>query len=327
MSTQNKKTATKPKILTILGPNASGKSELGVQLATIYRGEIISADSRQVYRELNLTAGKVPGKWERRGRRRYFVYNGVSHHLVDLVSPKKQFNVQKYKKKAEKALSSIKSRGKLPIIVGGTGLYLDSIVYDLNLPKVPPNKKLRKDLESMTTDQLVTRLKALDSRRLASIDIQNRRRLIRAIEIVVATGSKVPLLNTQRLPKYDALLIGIRYPDSALKERIKNRLRERLDAGMIDEVKRLHKRGLGWQRLEDLGLEFRIISSHLKGNITLEEAEKQIEKESWHFAKRQMTWFKRDPNIIWIDTPEKAFPIVQDFLAREGEPLLAQSET
>jgi len=94
MSTQNKKTATKPKILTILGPNASGKSELGVQLATIYRGEIISADSRQVYRELNLTAGKVPGKWERRGRRRYFVYNGVSHHLVDLVSPKKQFNVQ-----------------------------------------------------------------------------------------------------------------------------------------------------------------------------------------------------------------------------------------
>jgi len=313
-------------MVVVLGPNASGKSDLGVQLATIYNGEVISADSRQVYRGLDLTAGKVPGKWERRGRRRYFVYNGVLHHMIDVITPKKQFNAQKYKKKANKALLSILSKKKLPILVGGTGFYIDSLVYDLELPEVPPNRKLRKELEELSTEQLMHRLSALDPHRSETIDPKNRRRIIRAVEIVVDTGSQVPFWDNERSSKYDALIIGIRFPDDVLKERIKERLYERIEAGMIDEVRRLHKRGLSWKRLDDLGLEFRYISNHLKGSLTEPEMMEQMENATWRYAKRQMTWFKRDPNIIWIDAPEKAFPIVQGFLGREVSPSPDQSK-
>ena len=140
---KSKGESKRPKIIVILGPNASGKSELAVQLALAFRGEIVSADSRQVYKGLDISSSKVPGKWERRGRRRFFVYKGVLHHMVDLVSPRKQYTAGQFRKKAKRAIGDILSRGRLPIIAGGTGFYIDALVHDLDFPTVKPQKKLR----------------------------------------------------------------------------------------------------------------------------------------------------------------------------------------
>jgi tRNA dimethylallyltransferase len=308
----------KPKLVAIVGPNASGKSDLGIQLALMFNGEVISADSRQVYKGLNLTSGKLPGTWQRKGRYRYFVYHGVIHYLTDICSPKKRFTVQKFKKKAKRSIGRILDKGKLPIIVGGTGFYVDTLLYDLDIPKVPPNRKLRKELDGLSTEQLINRLSGLDPQRISTIDTKNRRRLIRAIEIVISTGSQIKPLD--RKSSYNNLIICIYYPDEVLRDRIRDRLTKRLGAGMVDEIKKLHDKGLSWERLNELGLEFKYITYYLQGQLTLSEMKEQLEKAIWHFAKRQITWFKRDKNIIWIDSPEKAFPIVQDFLSREDEP-------
>src|SRR3990167_8164226 len=221
-TSSNSKTATKPKVLAIVGPNASGKSDLAVQLAHKFNGEIISADSRQVYRGLDLSSGKVRGRWKIRGFNRRYEYQDIPHHLVDIVSPRKFFTVQQYKKKAQRALQDILQRGKLPIVAGGTGFYVDALLYDFQIPEAPPNKQLRKELESLTTEQLMHRLSALDPNRARSIDAKNRRRIIRAIEIVVSIHSPVPqidLFNKEQSP-YDLLKLGLELPSDELKRRI-----------------------------------------------------------------------------------------------------------
>ena len=308
-------TRNRPRIIVVLGPTSSGKSEFAVQLALAFGGEIVSADSRQVYRGLNISSSKVPGKWERKGTKYYFIYKGVIHHLIDIISPRKQFSAWQYKKKATRAIGNILGRGKLPIIAGGTGFYIRTITHNLDLPKVPPVKKLRKDLEKLTTEQLVNRLKGLDPRRASDIDINNRRRLIRAIEIIVFTKSQIPPLDVSKEGSpYDVLEIGIRLPDELLKERINSVVDERVRNGVVREIEQLHKRGLSWKRIENLGLEYRYIASHIKGEIDIETMKKSIKHGYHSYAKRQMTWFKRNKDIIWVDAPEKAFPIVRDFL-------------
>ena len=319
MSSKNKKTATMPKVLAIVGPNASGKSDLAIQLAHKFNGEIISADSRQVYRGLDLSSGKVPGKWKIRGFNRRYEYQDIPHHLVDIISPRKSFTVQQYKRKAQRALQDILQRGKLPIIAGGTGFYVDALLYDFRIPEAPPNRQLRQELESLTTGQLMHRLGALDPNRAKSIDTNNRRRIIRAIEIVVSIHSPVPKINLFENKKspYDLLKIGIFLPDGELKRRIKSRLNRRIKDGMVDEVRRNHFLGVSWRRLEEMGLEFHHIIQHLKGAISREEMITLIETKDHQFARKQMTWFKRDKNTIWIDVPAKAAPLVQDFLVHE----------
>ena len=311
---------SKPKVVVILGPTSSGKSELGVQLALTFKGEIVSADSRQVYKGLDVSSSKVTGRWERMGRRRFFVYKGITHHLIDFVPPRKQFTVAQYKKRAERAIRGILNRGKLPIIVGGTGFYIDALVHNMNLPKVAPQKKLRKELESLTTDQLVTRLSGLDPNRADNIDLKNRRRLIRAIEIVVLTKSQIPALepkNEQTSP-YKLLKLGVRIPKEELKRRISSVVEKRVEGGVVNEIKSLHKRGVGWKRLDSFGLEYKYISQYIRGEIDLETMKESMKKEYWRYAKRQITWFKRDESIIWVDSPEKAFSIIQDFLSPEA---------
>ncbi|PIR97736.1 MAG: tRNA (adenosine(37)-N6)-dimethylallyltransferase MiaA [Candidatus Colwellbacteria bacterium CG10_big_fil_rev_8_21_14_0_10_42_22] len=307
----------KPRVVAIVGPNASGKSEIALELAIKHNGEIISADSRQVYRGLNLTAGKVPGSWQREGLKRKFIYHGIPHYLTDVISPRKRFTVQNFKKKASRAIDDILKHGKLPIIEGGSGFYVDALLHDINIPKVPPNRKLRRELEKLDNEALLRRLTALDAHTAKRIDQNNRRRIIRAIEIVVMTRSPIQgtgLVNYEHSP-YDILKIGISYPADELKRKIKKRLRSRLKEGMINEVKSLHRRGLSWRRLEELGLEFRYIAKHLQGKLSLEEMESTLVTQTWQYARRQLTWFKRDKNIIWIDAPAKALPLVRDFLS------------
>lgn len=277
------------KIIVILGPTASGKSDLAVKLAKKFNGEIISADSRQVYKGMDIGTGKITKK----------EMKGVRHYLLDVVSPKKTFTVVQYQKLAKKALQIIFKKNKIPIICGGAGFYIDALIYDYSLPKVPPNLKLRKDLEKLEPRSLLEILKKLDQQRFNIIDKKNKRRIVRAIEIAKAIG-KIPPLGGL-VSKYDVLKIGIKISKEKLKENIKKRLFKRLRQGMIQEVENLHKKGISWQRLDNLGLEYRYISRHLRGLLTKEEMLEKLNQESYQYAKRQMTWFKRDKEIYWIE--------------------------
>ncbi len=277
----------KPKILVILGPTASGKSDLAVHLARRFNGEVISADSRQVYTGLDIGSGKIT-RTEMRG---------VPHHLLDVVSPKKVFTVAQYKELADEAIADIVSRGKLPIICGGTGFYIDAVVSGVVLPDVPPNKKLRVELEKKSPAQLFALLKKIDPRRAGTIDAQNPRRLIRAIEIARELGS-VPHISAKS--PYAALFIGTDVAPEILKERIAKRLTVRLKKGMMNEARRLHRDGLSWKRMEALGLEYKYLALFLQKKISRAEMETELAIAIGQYARRQMMWFKRNKKIVWM---------------------------
>ncbi len=284
-------------VLVILGPTASGKSDLAVALAKKYNGEIISADSRQVYKGLDIGSGKIT-KAEMKG---------VPHHLLDVARPSTIFSVSNFQKKAKKAIADIQSRSKLPIICGGTGFYIQSIVDDVIFPEVKPNKKLRSELATYSTEKLFKTLQKLDPVRASTIEKQNPVRLIRAIEIAKALG-KVPQLQIQNDDNQGFTQIGLKISPEKLKSNIAKRLDKRLKKGMLNEAEKLHKEGLSWKRMEALGLEYRNMALFLQNKISKEEMTEKIRTESWQYAKRQMTWFKRDPRIKWL-TPEKALKI------------------
>ena len=291
----------KPKLLVVLGPTASGKSALAVRLAKKFDGEIISADSRQVYKGMDIGTGKITKREMR----------NVPHHLLDVASPKQKFTVTRYQKLADKVIRDILRRGKLPIICGGTGLYIDALLYGWKLPEVKPNWKLRGELEKKSTDELFNQLKELDPKRAAEIDRHNRRRLVRALEITLMTGqsSHSHILENVRMSEYDVLKIGIKLPDEELKRRIKKRLLARIKQGMLREVRNLRVQGLSWKRLDGFGLEYRWVSKYLQDEISKEGMLEKLNVEIWHYAKRQMTWFKRDKNIKWISKVAEADPI------------------
>lgn len=278
---------TKPKILVIVGPTASGKSALGVKLAKQKNGEIVSADSRQVYRGMNIGSGKITKR----------EMKSIPHHLLDVVDPKKTFSVAQYQKLAHQAIADILNRGKLPIVVGGTGFYIQSIVDNIILPEVPPNPTLRKKLAKLSTLELYTILAELDGKRAKTIDKENPARLIRAIEIATALG-KVPKVKSK--PLYEVEIIGINPNEKTLKQKIHTRLLTRLKSGMIAEVKKLHAGGLSWKKLEAFGLEYRYVAQFLQNKLTKTEMIATLETAIFQYAKRQMTWFKRDKRIKWI---------------------------
>ncbi len=325
-----------PKIIVIVGPTASGKSGIAIKLAQKFNGEIISADSRQVYRGLNIGAGKVDGAWSM--EHGAFVSENVAHHLIDVASPMEDYNISHFKKDAEKIIGEIIERGKMPIICGGTNFWIDAIVYDSQIPEVAPNAELRKILEQKNAEDLFTKLQKLDPERAENIDSKNKVRLIRAIEICEALG-KVPNHKTLSMEhgtknaKYSFLLIGIKTEREELNTKIKKRLEERFNEGMIEEVENLHKNGVSWQWLERIGLEYRWISRFLQNKIPLEEmstqggfalptgqassgAKKLLYFDIIHFAKRQMTWLKRNKDIIWLDNYSDIEKEVNNFLKK-----------
>lgn len=294
----------KPKIIAIVGPTASGKSDLAVSLAQKFNGEVISADSRQVYKGLDIGTGKITKKEMR----------GVPHYLLDVANPLSkpfaQFSVDKYKALADKAISEIISRRKIPILCGGTGFYIDAVSQNIVLPNVPPNPNLRKALSKKSPEQLLKMLQKIDPARAKSVEQKNKVRLIRAIEIARAIG-KVPKMSAD--PQYDVLYVGTMWEPEILKERIRARLVKRIKGGMIEEARRLHQQGLSWKRMHELGLEYRYQALYLQKNPFIRSKQEMIEKlntETWHYAKRQMTWFKRNKKIIWIE-PRKIREISQ----------------
>lgn len=295
------------KLVVILGPTASGKSSLGINLAKKFNGEIISADSRQVYKGMDIGTGKV-SKAEQKI---------VKHHLLDVASPKKQFTVTDFKKLAYKSIIDMRKRGKLPFIVGGAAFYIYALIDNLDLPEAKPNFKLRKALEKKSTKELFIILKNLDPKRAKTIDKNNPVRLIRAIEINVVTGKSVPQMTTSasiHKPNSNILILGItKHPDE-LKKLINKRVDLRLKAGMVKEVKKLKSAGLSFKKLEAFGLEYRFISHYLQGKTNYDGMVDQLKAAIYQFSRRQMTWFNRDPRIKWIKDNKQAEILVRKFV-------------
>ena len=279
----------KTKLLVILGPTATGKSDLAIRLAKKFEGEVLSADSRQVYKGMDIGTGKITKKEMR----------GIPHYLLDVENPKKRFTVAKFVELANNAIEKINEKNKLPIICGGTGFYIQALVDGIILPDVSPDEKLRKKLQKKSCEELMEMLEKLDPIRAKNIDRKNARRIIRAIEISLALG-KVPKLKKKN-NNFNPLFIGSFLPKEELKEKIKNRLLKRIEIGMIEEAKKLHKNGLSYKRMDELGLEYRYLALYLQRKIPKEEMIDKLEKEIGHFAQRQMTWFKKDKRIKWYN--------------------------
>lgn len=297
----------KPKIIVILGPTASGKSDLAVEIARLLNGEVVSADSRQVYKMMDIGTGKITKKEMKK----------IPHHLLDVARPNKRYDVSKYQKLAIKSVHKILKKGKLPIICGGTGLYIKAIVDNPSYPKIKPDPKLRKKLEKWPTKKLFQKLKKLDPKRAKTIDPKNPRRLIRALEILIKSGKKIKKIKNN--PLFDAVQIGINIPQKKLRKKIKQRLQKRIKQGMVREVKTLLKNKVSFRRMEELGLEYRFVARYLKKEISKEQMQEQLYKAICRYAKRQMTWFKKDKRVVWISemAPKKrlnkAVKIIKSF--------------
>ena len=289
------KTKSTHKILVIVGVNAAGKSSLAVELAKKYNGEIISADSRQVYKGLDIGTGKItPTEMQQ-----------VRHHLIDVVNPTETYTAADFAHDGRVVLEDILERNKLPIIAGGSGFYIDALLYPDTLPGVPPDENLRAELDKKSTKDLFAELEKLDPKRadvLKSKGEENlKRRIIRSIEIASTPIKGDPLYKGSPLiGNAEVLWIGLDWDTEKLKERIKVRTQQRLDAGMVVEVEKLHKKGLSWKRMEELGLEYKHLANYLRGKISKEELVQCIEQDDWKYAKRQRTWFKRNPEIHWF---------------------------
>ncbi len=294
------------KLIAIVGPNASGKSHIAVDLAKELNGEVISADSRQVYRGMDLGSGKTPLS-ERKG---------VPHHLLDVVDAGEFFSMADFQLLAYEAADDILSRGKLPFLVGGTGLYVDSVTKGYNLSAVEPDLNYRDELEKRTTPELYDMLmKAVPD---AVVDRFNRNRVMRMLEKLHDGDDIVPTAT----PRYDVLTIGIFREREELKTRIDERLTKREAEGMLEEVRRLRAQGVSDEFLLKLGLEYRYITEYLTGVwATEEEMLHELSLAIKRFAKRQMTWFRRDTSIVWLDMHdhpyETALSLIKDFLEAE----------
>ncbi len=304
MSCQDQK-----KLIVVLGPTASGKSELAVKLARKFNAEIVSADSRQVYKGIDIGTGKVTKK-ERQG---------IPHYLLDVASPKRRFTVAQYRKLALEAINKIFEKGKIPILCGGTGFYIQAVIDGITIPEVKPDYLLRSNLNKLETEGLFKKLKKLDPLRAKTIDKNNRRRLIRALEIVIKTKKPVPTLKKESLP-YSVLMIGIKKEKEELKKIIKKRFLKWLRQGLIKEIKNLRKLDLSWKKIEEFGIHYRVVARYLENKINYEKMVENSLKELQNYAKGQMVWFKRDNRILW--TPPTNHPykyaekLVKEFLKK-----------
>ena len=275
-----------PKVVAVVGTNASGKSALGIELAKKYNAEIISADSRQVFRGLDLGSGKVTPEETQ----------GVPHHLIDVREPNEFFSMADFQRLAYQAIDEIRGRGRLPMIVGGTGLYVDSVLDGYLLSDKEPDLAYRAELEKLTTPQLYDMLLAL--RPDAQVEKNNRNRVMRMIERIHDGDDATP----GKQARFESLRLGVSWPREVVNRRIDERLERRLEQGMIEEVQRLMDEGATTEFLLGLGLEYKFITQYLIGEIPDKQA--MLDKLAIaikQFAKRQMTWFRRSPEIVWLD--------------------------
>lgn len=288
-------------MITILGPTACGKTDLAAHLAYYIDGEIISADSRQVYRGMDIGTGKDLADYTVSGRQ-------IPYHLIDICDPGEKYNLFRYQQDFHKAYSDIRSRGKVPVLCGGTGLYIESVLRGYSLSPVPQNPELRKSLEGRSlaelTDILVNLKEQTGSAMHNTTDVDSCQRAIRAIEIE-SYNLQTPL-EKRAMPPVDSLVIGVSIDRNLRRERITRRLKQRLDNGMVDEIRGLLDKGVSRDDLVYYGLEYKYVTMYAVGELSYDEMFRQLEIAIHQFAKRQMTWFRgmerRGVKINWIDS-------------------------
>ena len=296
-----------PPLVVVLGPTASGKSTLGITLAQQFHGEIVSADSRQVYRGLDIGTAKVTP--EERAL--------VPHHLLDVANPREVYTVSQFQRQAINAINDILARGHQPFLVGGSPHYIQAVVDHLDIPHIPPQPALRAQLETRPLSELVAQLEELDPESAATIDRNNLRRVIRALEVCLVSGKPFSQQRGVAEPLYRCLLLGIHWPREVLYQRIDARVDERMRQGMVQEVRDLLSKGVTHERLEALGLEYRFISRWLRGEFASEAEMVERLKFAIHdFTRRQLTWFRKDKRIVWLEgvDVERAEEEVRRFL-------------
>lgn len=300
----NKDKNSLPKAVAIVGPTAVGKTKLGIEIARKFNGEIVSGDSRQVFKYLDISTGKDLAD-----------YGNIPYHLIDILEPNEEITVADFQKKAFSAIGKILRRKKLPVVVGGSPFYVYAVTEGWQFPKLEKDEKLRKKLNKLSLLELQNILQKIDPAAFDKIDQNNPRRLIRAIEICTLSGQDFEKAKPVSQPRYKVLLLGIKFSNEELKERIQARLIQRLNEGMIEEIQKIiTKKQASYADLERLGLEPRFISYYLQGKINREQLEDLLLKNSYRFAKRQMTWFRKDKRIKWVKNFQEAHRLVANFL-------------
>lgn len=292
---------TKSRLVVIVGPTASGKTDLAIQLAKKFKGEIVSADSRLVYKGMDIGTGKPMN------------YKGIKHYLIDIVEPNQEFNAALFKEKANEAINEIIKKGKVPFLVGGTGLYIKAVVQNLDFPQIKPDQKLRDELEAKEVNELFEIYKKLDPQGALEIDKQNKRRLVRAIEVCKITGQ--PFWENRKLKEapYDVLELGLQVNKQELESRIKKRVKKMLKQGLENEAKKLYKKyGFKLAPLQTIG--YQEWEEYFKNNISKSEVEQNIVKNTIAYSKRQLTWFKKEKDIQWIKNVASAETKTKKFM-------------
>jgi len=304
-----------PKVVCVVGPTSSGKTAYGLALAKRFRGEIVNADARQGYKYFTIGTGKPRnGKSGVYRGSRVFMVEGVPHHLMDFLAPKKSMTVADWRRRALAAVRTIVARRHLPIIVGGTGLYTQALVDSYRIPAVPPQTGFRAAMESKSLDELVAQLVRLDSSAAKTVDLKNRRRVLRALEVVVYTGKSFADQRQKTKPVVDPLVIGITRPREELYRLINEAVDRRIERGWVEEVRSLLKKGIPSDAPAMTSIGYREIAQFIRGEITLEAAVVRIKQATRQYAKRQMTWFRRDQRIQWVHSEEEAEKLVRAFL-------------
>ncbi len=303
-------------LIVVLGPTASGKTHLGVELARRYKGEVLSADSRQVYKGLDIGSGKDLDE-----------YQEIPYHLIDIVEPDTEYSVFHFQRDFFAAYQQIKQANKLPIMVGGTGLYIDAVTQNYQLHEAPVNKALRDELTALSLEQLQQRLLALKPEQHNSTDLTVRPRLVRAIEIAESDKTVEPQSQLKH-PRINPLYIGIRWERSVLRKRITLRLKQRLEEGLIEEVQNLHRDGVSYSKLELYGLEYRLVAQYLQEQLSYNDMFQKLNSQIHQFAKRQDTWFRkmerRGDTIHWLDPQQSLIEQAAKLVEPQLESLSAE---
>lgn len=312
-----------PKLVVILGPTASGKTALSLKLAKKFNGEIISADSRAIYKELDIGSAKPRRDFNRvlylHDRSDITLFNvyisgGISHHLIDVVAPDQTLTLAKYKELATKAIYNIARRKMVPFLVGGTALYIYSLIDNWLIPEAPPNEKLRARLEKQSVGKLYARLIKKDPAAQQFIDSKNKRRIIRALEIIATTKKPFSEQRRRGPQLFDTLMLGVKKSPSEIKKNIAKRTKQMLQDGLVAEVKKLLKKGYSPESPALSGIHYKEIISHLKKETTLPKAIAQINKNDEQLVHRQMMWFKKDHRIKWTINEQGAEKEVKKFI-------------
>lgn len=305
-----------PKLIVILGPTTAGKTAVALELARKINGEIISADSRQIYKKMDIGTAKAHGEWRRNGLRRTYFVEDIPHHLIDFLDPGKTFTVAEFRDKAIKYVKLAYKEGRIPMLVGGTGLYISSVVDNFVIPRVSANKKLRKSLSEKTTGELMALLEKLDPEAARRMDPNNQRRIIRALEVCILTGEQFSEQSKRGDQLFDVLEIGISLPRDILYERIDRRVDEMMEAGLLKEVEALLKQKYDWSLSSMNGIGYRQFRGYFEGTKPLEQCVAELKRDTRQYARRQLTWFRRDSRIHWVRTAEEAHELTQTFLAK-----------